>query len=304
MDKLRTNRVGEKFITKEGLTLEITEYFSCRNCTFKFEDGTIIKNRWYGDAKRGLVKNPNHRSVCGIGYLGEGVYKGQVDKIRNKSYLIWKNILLRCYETDSIKFKPTSKNCSVVEEWHNYQTFAKWFEENYVEGFELDKDIIVKGNRIYGPTTCCFVPPDINKLIKAYDYPEKNCPVGVVKRGRYFIAKISIGDHRTKQKLFKTIEEAFNYYKTFKEKHIKELAEKYKHLITDKVYESLINHKITMDNIYEIKKDIKVEFDLARIYYLANSMNYFSFENLIGEKFEIPSTAEKPNFKVNIKIKN
>jgi hypothetical protein len=63
----------------------------------------------------------------------------------------------------------TYQDVFVCEEWHNFQVFAKWFYENYYkilgEIMNLDKDIIKKGNKIYGPEYCAFVPQTINKLL-------------------------------------------------------------------------------------------------------------------------------------------
>ena len=52
----------------------------------------------------------------------------------------------------------------MVAEWHNFQVFAKWFDENYMEGFQLDKDIKIEGNKIYSSGTCLFVSPTNNKV--------------------------------------------------------------------------------------------------------------------------------------------
>lgn len=71
----------------------------------------------------------------------------------------------RCYG-DKHKYSQYSyKGCTVCEEWHNYQNFAKWYEDNYYnceEELELDKDIIIYGNKLYSPETCLFVPKLVN----------------------------------------------------------------------------------------------------------------------------------------------
>lgn len=72
-------------------------------------------------------------------------------------------MLQRCYDKDSLEKNPTYKDCTVAEEWHNFQNFAEWFKENYIEGYHLDKDIKIKGNRVYGPDRCMFVTPQENK---------------------------------------------------------------------------------------------------------------------------------------------
>ena len=48
--------------------------------------------------------------------------------------------------------------CSVCEEWKHFSNFKKWFDENYIEGFDIDKDILIKGNKVYSPEACSFVP--------------------------------------------------------------------------------------------------------------------------------------------------
>ena len=109
------------------------------------------------------IKNPYHPAVYGIGYIGEG--EGEKGRVYN----IWKKVLQRCYSKEYHIKKPTYIGCSVVKEWLNFQNFAKWYKKNYkpetMEGWHLDKDILVKGNKIYSPETCCFVPADINSLL-------------------------------------------------------------------------------------------------------------------------------------------
>ena len=72
MEKI--NRIGEKWVTSEGYTVKIIECFSNANCTIKFDNGIIIKNRSYHDIKKGIIKNPYHKSVYGTGYFGIGKY--------------------------------------------------------------------------------------------------------------------------------------------------------------------------------------------------------------------------------------
>lgn len=239
-------RLEEVHFTNEGLKIKIIEYFDCYNCTIEFEDGTILKNREYGDIKKGSIKNPNHKSVCNIGYLGEGKYKTSINKNRSQSYLCWKNILIRCYETEG--YSPDYKNATVNKEWHNYQNFAKWWEENYIpdimKGWHIDKDILLKGNKEYGPETCCFVPQEINALLVKCDTIRGKYPIGVCKRGRYFTSKISIGKGGIISKTFKTVEEAFINYKITKEAYITKMAEEYKVKLKKEVYEALLKYRV------------------------------------------------------------
>ena len=83
---------------------------------------------------------------------------------RTRPYSVWRNILKRCY-THYKCHQPSYDGCSIVPEWLLYSTFKKWFDANYISGYQLDKDLLAKGNKVYSPETCCFVPQEINKLL-------------------------------------------------------------------------------------------------------------------------------------------
>ena len=108
-------------------------------------------------AKMGSVKDRLKPSVLGVGFIGNGKYKSSIKGRHTKTYKTWMGMLSRCYCHKHQERQPTYKGCSVSPIWHNFQNFAKWFDNNYIDGLELDKDIKVKGNRIYSPNTCLFV---------------------------------------------------------------------------------------------------------------------------------------------------
>lgn len=238
------NRVGEKHITNEGYEIEIIEYFGAFNCTIQFKNGCIKDNVDYKTIKKGEIKNPYHKSFLGVGLFGQGDYKARVQNKSTIYYARWKNMLERCYNKKYQEMKPTYKDCSVDEKWHNFQVFAEWFEEKYKEGFELDKDILVKGNKIYSPETCCFVPKEINLLLVKCNSSRGNYPIGVSKEGTKYRVRFGKNDKRGGLGSFNTPEEAFEVYKTEKEKYIKEVAEKYKNQITEQTHQALINYKV------------------------------------------------------------
>lgn len=80
---------------------------------------------------------------------------------KEKVVIVWRDMLQRCYDSNFVENNHTYTGCSVCDEWLYLSNFKKWFEENYVEGYQLDKDILVKGNKVYSPETCCFVPREI-----------------------------------------------------------------------------------------------------------------------------------------------
>lgn len=242
------DRVGEKHTTNQGCIVEVIEYFNRRNCTIRYDNGDVIKDVSYGNLKAGSVKNNNYPSVQGIGYLGDDKYKFTEEEKEVANF--WRSMLKRCYNEEFQKRRTTYIGCLVSEDWHNFQNFAKWFHENYnpeyMQDWQLDKDILVRGNKVYSAETCCFVPPHINTLFITGKAGRGEYPIGVDKRGREkFKAHISRGKGLAELiGYFKTPEEAFQAYKTAKEIYIKEVADKWKDKIDNRVYEAMYNYKV------------------------------------------------------------
>ena len=241
------NRVGEKHTTNQGYLIEITECFKSANCTVLFEDGLIIKKVDYSSIKSGTLKNPMYRSLCGRGYIGIGKY---VASRMSKIYHIWKGVITRGHDKKFHEKYPTYKDVTVCDEWHNFQVFAEWFENNYREDYELDKDILIKGNKIYSPKTCCFVPRYINTLFIKCNSKRGNLPIGVCysTRDKVFVASVRIYGKSIHLGTFTSSEEAFQAYKAAKEVHIKEVAELYKDCISENTYNALIGYIIEKDD--------------------------------------------------------
>lgn len=178
---------------------------------------------------------------------------GNNDILRSKksqAYFIWRNMINRAHDPKIKSKHPTYENCTVCDEWMNFSNFKKWFdnpENGYREGYHLDKDIIVKGNKTYSPNTCCFVPHRINVLFVQNNRRRGNLPIGVIKRksGRY-TATVCKDSHNVVLGTFDTICEAFAIYKTEKEAFIKETANAYysRGEITSRVYDAMMNYKV------------------------------------------------------------
>lgn len=236
------NRVGEKY-DNFGCPFTIIGYNKRRDCTIKFDDGTIIENINFSNTLIGKIKNPNFPNVYGVGYIGIGKYSS---KDYRKIYATWSGMFRRCYGKED-KFK-TYKGVTVCEEWYNFQNFAQWYENNhnpeYMEGWHLDKDIICPDCKTYSPETCCFVPVEINSLLTDRKNHRGELPIGVVKKGLKYIAQITKNNIHININVLNTPEEAFQAYKEFKENWVKEVANKWKNKISDTAYSSLINWKV------------------------------------------------------------
>lgn len=77
----------------------------------------------------------------------------------------WKDMLKRCYSTSFQLKQPTYIGCSVSNEWLYFSKFKAWMEQQDWEGKDLDKDILVKGNKIYSSEACVFVERAVNMFI-------------------------------------------------------------------------------------------------------------------------------------------
>jgi hypothetical protein len=239
-------KIGLNFPTREGGSCTIIDYINKEDITIQFDDGTITYHNQISPIRRGTLKNPNKISVLGVGCIGQGKYKTRLNEKLSFIYQTWINMLKRVYTEAYQRRFPTYKDVTVCEEWHNFQNFAGWFEENYkpeyMHGWHLDKDIICRECKIYSPETCVFVPMVINTFIVPNRKQRGDLPIGVTMRGNRYLAQIT---HRASTRkslgMFNTADEAFYAYKKVKEQLAKDLAENYKGKIDDRVYQMLIN---------------------------------------------------------------
>lgn len=180
-------------------------------------------------------------------FLGVGEYDTVNSRIAHSK---WSGMFSRCY-SNTAHNKVAYEGCSVSVEWYNFQTFAKWYYDNYPEDgleYHLDKDILYKGNKVYSPETCCFVPADINSLFTSRKNHRGDNLLGVYykKKNKKFCAQCADGSGGAQVYLglYETQEEAFLVYKEFKESVIKKQANKFKDRISDEVYNKLINYVV------------------------------------------------------------
>lgn len=97
-------------------------------------------------------------------------------------YRTWRNMISRCYRDYKLNQKPGYKDCWVCDEWKRFSVFKKWMEAQDWEGKELDKDILVPGNRIYSPEKCVFVGHELNSFVIDPKSGGRKYPIGVRKR--------------------------------------------------------------------------------------------------------------------------
>lgn len=145
----------------------------------------------YGIWEGFTYKTRNQKSsklVSGIGINNSPFVTNPVGLLRHPAYQYWKSMLTRCACIKLKEREPSYKEVTCCEEWLYFTNFAKWFKDNYIKGWQLDKDILVKDNRIYAPDTCIFIPQEINLFISIKRGNSK-LPIGVQEQNNKFIAR-------------------------------------------------------------------------------------------------------------------
>ena len=246
--------IGREFYTNEGYLVRIVGYKNNREVLIQFDNGSTCAKELTAIV-HGRVKNPYHRSVFGIGFEGVGKYPISVNKTITPPYRAWSGCMKRCYDTNLHSTHPTYIECEVCPEWHNFQNFAKWFEENYyeIEGEEmhLDKDLLVKGNKVYSPETCVFVPKSINMFLNKRQNLRGDLPIGVTYKSgnkNKFVSRCYNPLTGTREYLgvYNTPEEAFYIYKDRKEELAKKLSEHYGNRIPQIIHTALNNYRVSI----------------------------------------------------------
>lgn len=129
---------------------------------------------------RGKVKDYLSPTILGVGILG------YVENLKLKGmseYNLWCHMLRRCYDNST---NTTYNDVEVCERWKrfdyfledlpkikNYDLWKKYKENNPNKKniYELDKDILINGNKLYSLEACMFVEKKYNAV---YNSNSKN----------------------------------------------------------------------------------------------------------------------------------
>ncbi len=221
----RTNNNGNKFT--------VLEYYDANNVVIQWPCGAT-DSVTSGNIVAGSVRYYNERTVNGVGFLGYGRFVHGLRKVPDGKFAIpkqlhrhWRHMLSRA--TGNTR---PARYCDaqVCEDWHNLQNFLEWaiLQEGYncVEdngkSWHLDKDIVVRGNKLYSPETCVFVPNEINTFFSDKD-------IGTTgKRGVNHIQPASAGaqDGYVARCHVGSIREYLGYYDTPEQAHAAYFARK------------------------------------------------------------------------------
>lgn len=193
-----------------------------------------------------IARNGKPRIVYGYGV--SDIQTGENGE-HSREYKTWRSMLRRCYAKNRSNISDNYLECSVSDDFKVFSNFKNWCVEQKGFGnigWELDKDLIVKGNTVYSKETCCFLPREINSVLITQKKRRGSLPIGVYfnKKTGAYMGRVNVKCKMKNLGTRKTINEAFLLYKNEKELIIKMLAEKYKGVISDKAYHSLMNYKV------------------------------------------------------------
>lgn len=187
--------------------------------------------------------------VCGVGVFDEGTYKGWSNGSATQEYVTWNSMLNRaCSQREKLRNK-TYESCTVDVRFLSFQYFAEWANDQVgfsVEGYDLDKDILVKGNKEYCPDLCVFVPRHINTFLLKREISRGEYPIGVHFHtgSNRFMARCWVEGKRKYLGSFVSCEDAFVAYKTAKEAEAVRLANLYADVVDKRVMSALLNFKV------------------------------------------------------------
>ena len=244
--------VGDVFKINSGGTIKVLQYNSFNDILVEHQDENKHKvTTTANNIKNGNIKNPYLPSIFGIGYIGSGKYKCKEDRKSTTAYKKWYKMMRRAYCNKYKSKNPTYNDVRVYYRWHNFQNFAAWYynqPNSDKEGFELDKDLMVLGNKEYHPEKCSLVPKPINNLLISCLDNGGSLPIGVRKNGSGYQAAISMYGKMKSLGTYKTPNEAHCVYNREKCLYVKELANKYRGVIHDDVYRNLMHWGHSLDS--------------------------------------------------------
>ena len=239
--------VGEVYENNVGLKFVVIEYNGCNDVKVKFVDSSYTTFSTTGNIRSGSVKDKMSPSVYGVGIVG--VNSISTNRKPHQEYVFWNSMLQRCYDLSYQLKRPTYIGCTSSNNFKYYPYFKDWCNKQVGfgnKGWCLDKDILVKGNKLYSEDTCCFVPREINSLFALSGNARGLNPIGVqfnLEEGNYS-ARVSRDGKHCHIGTYETKEDAFLRYKEAKELHIKSVAKRWFGKIDQNVFNALMTYEV------------------------------------------------------------
>lgn len=240
-----TSMVGKRFESNKGDWCTVLEYINAHKVVIKFDGYEHYEKTVSAKAlKEGSFRNNYRPTTQGLGYMGDGIYSWNGDEDVQKAYQVFTGMFSRCYDPYTQSKQPAYIGCSVDARWYDFQVFAKFYVESPFcsLGYHLDKDLLIRGNRVYSPEACTLLPPEVNSALSSTPESASGLPLGVNKIDNGYVARLNkMGQNREYLGYYKTAEEAHKVYVKAKEDYIHSLAEKWHGKIEERAYQALMN---------------------------------------------------------------
>ena len=251
------NCVGKVCKSKSSGDFKVLKYNNAKDIEIQFLKTGFETSATLGNVRNGEVKDRYSPSVFGVGILG-AKYPSKISGVQTKEYVLWQSMLQRCYSDAYKKKYQTYEGCEVSDNFKSYEYFYEWCHNQIGFGnkgnenpFHLDKDLLIKGNKVYSEDSCVFLPQEINSLLVKCTASRGKHLIGVSwnNASKAFVAMVNKNKGASEHLGYFTTEiEAFNAYKQAKEAFIKEQAEKWKSQIDYRAYNALMNYTVDIDD--------------------------------------------------------
>lgn len=258
LDRIKNERIGEEKINSQGYIMKVIDYVNSSNVIIEFQDEYRERSKCtWSNFQKGTIKNHYAPHVCGVGAVGTK-YPTVIDGERTKEYSAWNSVLTRCHTKSYVNgenYYSRYEDVEICDDWLLFENFYEWIhsQDNFEQWLSLDKgavdkDILVKGNKVYSPDMCCLVPSNVNTLFIKSDKARGKYPIGVTYKTRdnVFEAQCNINGKETYIGRFRSFNDAFIAYKNVKEKYIKQVAkdEYAKGNITEECYNAMMKYEV------------------------------------------------------------
>ena len=186
--------VGKVCKSKSSGDFKILKYNDSYNVEIQFLKTGFETVTQLGNIRNGKVKDRYLPSVYGVGIVGTK-YQPTINGVQTKEYELWTSMLKRCYSDAYKKKYPTYEGCEVSDNFKNYEYFYEWWHNQIGfdnDGWQLDKDLLIKGNKVYSESTCVFIHQEINKILVKREASRGEHLIGVYwcNTKKAFVAKV------------------------------------------------------------------------------------------------------------------
>ena len=162
-------------------------------------------------------------AVCSDFKNENGIWQHQRNGYYTKSGSIWHDMNSRCRDEGYYqRTRPSYIGCYVSDYFKDFQKFVEWHASQVgyeCTGYELDKDLLYSGNKIYSPETCVLIPQELNKFLVAPKNKENGLPNGVTWHvsNKKFQATVREKTKKMHLGYFSNVNDAYLAYRTAKE---------------------------------------------------------------------------------------